>query len=155
LKKLVSENYVTLDKYNEFIDTHDINDIKDISSNLSDKINEYLNIHFPEIQLGLRGNGTFVFTWNYNSGKYYSDNLDSIKKFIEEGNYDIYNEYGEYFTWDQFINEEIGNLIYKTDKLYDPIEFYSKNNPDSIIKEYIKKFWYSKDGLLFINEEIG
>ena len=46
--------------------------------------------------------------------------IDSYNLFVG----DIYNEYGDYFTFDQFIKEEVGERIYKG---WDLAEYYKSD----------------------------
>lgn len=76
------------------------------------EIGEELKDH--EIHLGKRSCG-WAFLWDANNLKYYEPTLASIKKFIEDNNGKIVNEYGEKFTWDEFINDEIGNSLHPSE----------------------------------------
>ena len=73
------------------------------------EIGEELKDH--KVHLGKRSCG-WAFLWDANNLKYYEPILASIKKFIDDNNGTIVNEYGEKFTWDEFINDEIGNSLH-------------------------------------------
>lgn len=63
----------------------------------------------PEkIHIGKRSAG-WKFLWNANKFKYFKPNKKSLMEFLKSGQ--IINEYGEEFTFDQFINGEIANFI--------------------------------------------
>lgn len=62
------------------------------------------------IHLGKRSGG-WVFDWDANDLKYYEPVLESIKNFIESNNACIVDEYGNKYTWDEFINDEIGDVL--------------------------------------------
>lgn len=64
-----------------------------------------------KIHLGKRSYG-WAFLWDHNNLKYYEPTLKSIKKFIEDNNAKIVDEYGVEFTWDEFINKEIGKCLH-------------------------------------------
>lgn len=72
----------------------------------------------PEkIHLGKRSGG-WQFLWNHNNKKYYQDNLESIKEFLNDGDGWIEDEYGEIFTPEQLLNDEIGDCLYNDPKKY-------------------------------------
>ena len=97
-----------------------------------------------EIHLGKRSYG-WQFLWDYHNGIYFQPTLESIKKFLSQDELVIYDEYGEKFTLDQFINEEVGSSLYKdknhTDGLGDP----------SLIDWH--KYYFTNDGLRFSKYE--
>lgn len=120
-----------------------IESINDIQLNYRDIINNFLwdneGIE-QEIHLGKRSCG-WQFLWDYHNGIYFQPTLESIKKFLSQDGLVIYDEYGEKFTLDQFINEEVGSSLYKdknhTDGFGDP----------SLIDWH--KYYFTNDGLRF------
>ena len=78
------------------------------------------------IHLGKRSAG-WQFLWNYNNGKYYVADLNSIKHFLNTGGGHIEDEYGEKFTVDAFLNEEIGPCLYKDERHCDLADYYKKH----------------------------
>lgn len=78
-------------------------------ADLCDEIRENFKDNY--IHLGKRSSG-WAFCWDTNDLKYYEPTLLSIKKFIEDNNAEIVNEYNEVFTWEQFINDEIGYCLH-------------------------------------------
>lgn len=86
------------------IDTY-VSEIKDIQKEIS----EY------KVHLGKRSCG-WSFCWDANNLKYYKPSLTSIKEFIKKNNAIIQNEYGEEFSWEQFIEDEIGYCLYVGEK---------------------------------------
>lgn len=69
-----------------------------------------------EVHLGKRSCG-WAFLWDHNNLKYYEPTLTSIKKFIDDNNGKIVDEYGSKFTWEQFINDEIGNSLHPSEAI--------------------------------------
>ena len=97
------------------------NDQKELLKQYIDQ-DEYDKIrdNLPEdIHIGKRSYG-WKFLWNANKFQYFKPNIESLHEFLKSG--DIYDEYGEKYTFDQFINDELKNCI---DTGYD-IESYSK-----------------------------
>ena len=77
----------------------------------SHEVRECIDKNIIEIHLGKRSYG-YQFLWNYHGGRYYNANLEDIKKFISNPDYEIIDEYGRVFTAEQFLNEEIGSSLY-------------------------------------------
>ena len=113
--------------------------------NKADSACDYLKLHekyngmildiLPErVHLGKRSWG-WQFLWDYHNGRYFKGNLDSIKEYLRDKV--IFDEYGEVFTLEQFITDEIGHCLYKTDEL------------DDGMKEYPSHYIISDDGLRF------
>ena len=100
---------------------------KDIAKELidNDKYDEVRDILPNDVHIGKRSYG-WRFLWNANDFKYFEPNIDSLMNFLKSG--DIYNEYGDYFTFDQFIKEEVGERIYKG---WDLAEYY-KSDPTAV-----------------------
>ena len=91
---------------------------------------------YPErIHLGKRSVG-WQFLWNCNNWKYFQPTLDSIKKFLKDKV--IFDEYGEIFTLEQFLGDELSACLYKKEGLLDGSEE----------AKYRDQFFYS-DGLRF------
>ena len=86
------------------------------------------------IYLGKRSAG-WQFLWDYHDGKYFKPTLESIKDFLKDK--DIFNEYDEHFTLEQFINDELKQSLYK-----------DKNHDDGMDGEYSSHYFIS-DGLRF------
>ena len=86
------------------------------------------------IHLGKRSAG-WQFLWDYHDGKYFKPTLESIKDFLKDK--DIFNEYDEHFTLEQFINDELKQSLYK-----------DKNHNNGIDGEYSSHYFIS-DGLRF------
>ena len=101
------------------------------------------------IHLGKRSGG-WQFLWQFNDGKFYSDNLNSIKEFLNNPDYQIVDESGNVFTTEEFLNDEFGRCLYKTDDLWD-LEHYWKVNPPAhdYMYSHLNDEWTSKDGLRF------
>ena len=100
----------TTNKLRELADKLDAGQNVDIEGEMYD-INQDLKCH--EVHLGKRSCG-WTFLWDANDLKYYEPTLASIKKFIDDNHAKIIDEYGEEFTWDQFINDEIKHCLYQS-----------------------------------------
>ena len=131
-----------------------INDgsIEDVSQKLYDLWNNFSTAYDRDnkaIHLGKRSGG-WQFLWQFHDGKFYSDNLNSIKEFLNNPDYQIVDECGDVFTTEEFLNDEIGHCLYKTDDLWD-LEHYWKVNPPTYDCMYsqLNDEWISKDGLRF------
>lgn len=90
-----------------------LNEIEEITKNNS-------------IHLGKRSCG-WQFLWDYHKGRFYKDNLNSIKEFIDTSGGYIENEYGEKFTPDEFFNDEIKDCLYKDEKHCDSKSYQEKH----------------------------
>lgn len=101
---------------------------------------ENIDTLLPEqIHLGKRSYG-WQFLWDYHNGKYYDENLESIKIFLEDKI--IYDENDEVFSLDDFLNDELGGCLYNKDGKLD----------DGMNSEYSHEFFLS-DGLRFAKFE--
>lgn len=101
----------TTNKLRELADKLDTGQDVDFNGEIYD-ISQELKDH--EVHLGKRSYG-WAFLWDANDLKYYEPTLESIKKFIDDNNAKIQDEYGEEFTWEQFINDEIKHCLYPSD----------------------------------------
>lgn len=103
----------TVDKLNKLssklVNGIDIDSYKEELKDIQKEISEY------EVHLGKRSCG-WAFCWDANNLKYYKPSLASIKEFIEKNNAVIQDEYGEEFSWKQFIEDEIGNCLHVGEK---------------------------------------
>lgn len=83
-----------------------------------DYINEQLSeLKFTKVHLGKRSCG-WQFLWNHNNCEYYEKTLESIKTFLNKNDGWIEDEYGDKYTVDQFIKEEIGEAMYNDPEKY-------------------------------------
>lgn len=103
VKENVTKN---LKKAIEIIKTtpYNINNIEAAIFDAKEQLND------NRIHLGKRSSG-WVFNWDANNLKYYVPTLKSIKNFIDSNDAQIIDEYGNPYTWDEFINEEIGDIL--------------------------------------------
>lgn len=102
-----------------------------------------------EVHLGKRSGG-WQFIWNHNNKKYYEDNLESIKRFLSNGEGWIEDEYGERFTVEDFLNEEVGASMYNDPKRF--INGRQYDEREKCMYEYERcatHEYTSKDGLRF------
>lgn len=129
IKSLLSEYAELVDKADAACDFH----------KQHNKYNEMLLDFIPEkVHLGKRSWG-WQFLWDYHDGRYFKANLDSIKEYLKDKI--IFDEDDEVFTLEQFLTDEIGHSLYKTDKLNDGMG------------EYPSHFFISDDGLRFARFE--
>ena len=103
VKKKVTKN---LEKAIELINNTPY-DIDAIEAEIFDVKEE---ISKNRIHLGKRSCG-WVFNWDANELKYYEPVLESIKNFIYSNHAWIVDENGNKYTWDKFINDEIGDVL--------------------------------------------
>ena len=128
-------------KFNELYEEL-LKSIDDVYSNFKTILNNFIwdneNLE-QEIHLGKRSYG-WQFLWDYHNGIYFQPTLKSIKEFLSQDGIVIYNEYGEKFTLDQFINEEVGPSLYK-----------DKDHSDGSDNRSIcwNEHYFSNDGLRF------
>ena len=106
------------------------------------EIGEELKDH--EVHLGKRSCG-WAFLWDANNLKYYEPTLASIKKFIDDNNAKIQDEYGVEFTWDEFINNEIGNSLHPSETPITTIDGLEKIGYDKDRINYIKENYFDKN----------
>lgn len=93
--------------------------------------------YIEEIHIGKRSFG-WQFLWDYHGGKYYRASLEDIKKFLSNPDYEIVDEYGETYTFEQFFNEEVGKSLYE-----------GRNG----LEEGLSSYFFISDGLRFSNYE--
>lgn len=106
---------------------------------VSDLCNE-IQENFKEqyIHLGKRSCG-WAFCWDANDLKYYEPTLDSIKKFIDDNNAIIVDEYNSVFTWEQFIYDEIGYCLHPKEK-----DIIVKDDNSTVCAHYYTHQTYAK-----------
>lgn len=99
---------VTKDRFYELAELIDKNKVDLAIYSLYD-LSEELKTY--KVHLGKRSYG-WAFLWDLNELKYYGPELKAIEKFIKDNKATIEDEYGNTFTWDQFINDEIGKSLH-------------------------------------------
>lgn len=116
---------------------------------LEEVIEQYENLKKTHIiHLGKRSFG-WQFLWNTQNNDYYANNLKSITEFLNsEGGY-IENEYGEKFTTEEFLKDEIGDCLYKDDNHCDAWSYHAKHPKEPIYYDINNTEFISKDGLRF------
>lgn len=97
-----------------------------------------------KIHLGKRSYG-WAFLWDANDLKYYEPTLTSIKKFIDDNHAKIIDEYGDQFTWDQFINDEIKHCLHPSIKPIMTVDELKKIGYDNDRIKYIKENYFNKN----------
>ena len=143
-KKLTSEESREIfkfikSKYEEF-DSQVIKNIYGIEYALDDfiyEVKEFARQYINEIHIGKRSYG-WQFLWDYHGGKYYRSSLEDIKKFLSNPDYEIVDEYGETYTFEQFFNEKVGKSLYE-----------GKNG----LEEGLSSHFFISDGLRFSSHE--
>ena len=73
-----------------------------------------------------------------NRQKKFDNDLEDIKKFLSNPDYEIVDEYGETYTFEQFFNEEVGKSLYE-----------GKNG----LEEGLSSYFFISDGLRFSSYE--
>ena len=76
-----------------------------------------------DIHIGKRSSG-WKFLWDVHDFRYYKPTKEALMEWLKSG--DIIDEYGEHFTFEQFMKEQLG-VCYLEDG-YD-LERYYKENP--------------------------
>lgn len=117
-----------------------------------DKLEELIHDAKKEYHIGKRSGGwQFLFAPHvklrsgfHNSGEVVSpweNTLESIKEYLSRPDVEIYDEYGNKFTPEQFWNEEIGECLY--------------NDPENCIngEQYYKKYPNQRSGLFMEDTE--
>lgn len=97
-----------------------------------------------KVHLGKRSYG-WAFLWDANDLKYYEPTLASIKKFIDDNHAKIIDEYGEEFTWDQFINDEIKHCLHPSIKPIMTVDELKEIGYDNDRIKYIKENYFDKN----------
>lgn len=129
-----------------------IKDLKEFSDNTTEKsnvdyiknmLNYFLNeLHDNKIHLGKRSAG-WAFLWDLNEFKYYDPTLESIHNFIIENKAYIEDEYGQKYSWEDFINNEIGYCLHPSENPMTLDEVIksklNQGTKDNIIENYINK----------------
>lgn len=104
-----------------------------------------------DIHLGKRSAG-WQFLWDHNDGKFYHLSLKGIHRFVKEecGNV-VYDEYGDVYSWEDFIKEEIGYCLYQGEKYWngeaynswvlsdDVDEFNNSESMKRMAREYLNE----------------
>ena len=113
---------------------------------LQELISEYTVVY----HIGKRSGGwQFLFEPhkdNYHQNPW-DNTLESLKKCLSDPNYEIFNEYGEKFTSEQFWEKEVGKSLYNDPKHYingHQFDQMQKNDPFTANYEFI-----TKEGLRF------
>lgn len=110
-----------------------------IEDNKYDELNQLI----PEdIHIGKRSAG-WKFLWDAHYFKHYEPSKPALMEWLKSGQ--IIDEYGQEFTFDQFINEELNGFL---DKGYDIESYYEKNPKEkyywfdfaSRINDFIRKY---------------
>lgn len=107
----------------EYIELVDKADVVCDYLKLHEKYNRMILDCIPErVHLGKRTRGC-QFLWDYHYGKFFKTNLESIKEYLKDKI--IFDENDEVFSLDQFLNDEIADLLFNTTgKLFNGIGVY-------------------------------
>lgn len=136
VQKLLNNIVTSFKKAN----TSTIEEIEEEVFELKEQLKKLVDGH--KIHLGKRSAG-WSFCWDANELKYYKPSLKSIHKWIVDNNAIIKDEYGEDFSWDEFINEEIGYCLYSSKAVKSVEELPDGMNPDTV--KYLKDNYFDKN----------
>lgn len=131
----------TTNKLRELADKLDTQQLINLEDEMYD-IHQDLKCY--KVHLGKRSYG-WAFLWDANDLKYYKPTLASIKKFIDDNHAKIIDEYGEEFTWDQFINDEIKHCLYPSEVPITTVDGLEKIGYDKDRIKYIKENYFDKN----------
>lgn len=113
--------------------------------NLEDEMYDiHQDLKCYKVHLGKRSYG-WAFLWDANDLKYYEPTLASIKKFIDDNHAKIIDEYGEEFTWDQFINDEIKHCLHPSIKPIMTVDELKETGYNNDRIKYIKENYFDKN----------
>lgn len=96
------------------IDRGNFHRVYRILENYTYDITSKLSEEYPKIHIGKRSGG-WQFLWRWHDGKYWGTTLESIRKFLSQPDIIIFDENGDRFTVDEFLDDEIKDSIYKTE----------------------------------------
>ena len=97
-----------------------------VSWELQDRLDKLQN---KRVHLGKRSSG-WQFLWNHNNGEYYDLTFESIKEFLNKPGL-IINEYGEEFTVEQFLENEIKVFLWGDHEVHRyTSKTYRRDHPD-------------------------
>lgn len=131
----------TTNKLRELADKLDTQQLINLEDEMYD-IHQDLKCY--KVHLGKRSYG-WAFLWDANDLKYYEPTLTSIKKFIDDNHAKIIDEYGEEFTWDQFINDEIKHCLHPSIKPIMTVDELKETGYDNDRIKYIKENYFDKN----------
>ena len=130
-----------------------ITELKIFSDNITEKTpNEYIKnmlevflnkLYDCKIHLGKRSSG-WAFLWDLNELKYYEPTLESIHKFIIKSKAYVQDEYGIRYSWEKFINDEIGYCLYPSEKPF-TLDEIVKSDLNVSTKDYLIDNYFNKD----------
>ena len=140
----------------KMIDNGDFYAARNFINEFAESFEEEVERLEERIHLGKRSCG-WQFLWHYHGGKYYKDNLESIKEFLSNPDIIIEDEYHETFTLDEFLNNEIGGIIYKTDDLWDLPAYYKhcREMGKNIYETGLDREFISDDGLRWTSDDFS
>jgi hypothetical protein len=91
------------------------------------------------------GKGDANSNFEYYVNNPWANNLLSLKEWLSKPEYIIKDEYGTFFTAEQFWNEEVGESLYNNPDKYINCKQYYKDNP----RYFDNREFTSSDGLRF------
>lgn len=122
----------------------DIKKLIDLDRNYDEIVDKLYDCH--PIHIGKRSCG-WRFLWDCHYFKYFEPTVESITEFLKSGQ--IIDEYNREFTYDEFINEEIGKTMIDG---YILADYYKEPENRSYIwyapKDELKKFEKYKDKIV-------
>lgn len=141
------------DKLREMADKMDV-DPGYVNTDIDDDLYDFKEeLKKNVVHLGKRSGG-WVFDWDGNEMKYYEPTLESIKKFIKDNDAIILDEYNREYGFDEFFEDEIGNVLYDRPELMNGERYWNKypehrlpycRNYEKAVAMYTK---YAKDNFI-------
>lgn len=130
-----------------------------------EQLQEMINTAAKEYHIGKRSGGwQFLFAPHIkrrsgfsNTGQIVSpweETIDSIKNYLSREDVEIYNEYGETFSFYDFWTEEIGNCLFNDPEKYINSEQYYKKYPSQKSNIFLEPMEFTtEEGLRFSTDE--
>ena len=151
-EKLINLVYDQMDvvKIVKMIDEGDFYAAKNTVNEFAEALEKTIDEQEKRVHIGKRSYG-WQFLWQYYGGKYYKDNLASIRAFLSDPDIVIENEYHETFTVDEFFDKEVSDILYKTDELFDLPSYYKhcREKGERLFESGYDTEFTSDDGLRF------
>lgn len=109
------------------------------------RLKEIINLFPAKTNPRIGGSCALYFYGEVESYRDVEPTLASIKKFIDDNHAKIIDEYGEEFTWDQFINDEIKHCLHPSIKPIMTVDELKEIGYDNDRIKYIKENYFDKN----------
>lgn len=138
---------------------------KTLAERQYDKLQELISNSAKEYHIGKRSGGwQFLFAPHIKRRSGFSDSgqivspweetISSIKKYLSRDDIEIYNEYGEKFSFYDFWNEEIGYCLFNDPEKYINSEQYYKKYPSQNSHIFLEPMEFTtEEGLRFSTDQ--